>query len=93
MIRTVRHSMGRNVSGVEAEIKELEREMALPGKIADVEDFDEVSFIILYFFGVLIEDFDEVSFTILYFFGVLIEDFDKVSFTIFLSLSVLILRF
>jgi len=34
--------MGRNVSGVEAEIKELERELALPGKMVEVEDFDEV---------------------------------------------------
>ncbi len=75
MIRTVRHSMGRNVSGVEAEIKELEREMALPGKIADVEDFDEVSFIILDFFGVLIEDFDKVSVTIFLSLSVLILRF------------------
>jgi hypothetical protein len=50
LIRTVRHSMGRNVSGVEAEIKELEREMALPGKIVDVEDFDEVSFTMFLYF-------------------------------------------
>lgn len=42
LIRSVRHSMGRNVSGVEAEIKELERELALPGKMVEVEDFDEV---------------------------------------------------
>ena len=42
MIRTVRHSMGRNVAGVEAEIKELERELALPGKAAEVDDFEEV---------------------------------------------------
>ena len=35
--------MGRNVSGVEAEIKELERELALPGKVVEVEDFDEVT--------------------------------------------------
>ncbi len=49
LIRSVRHSMGRNVAGVEAEIKELERELALPGKMAEVEDFDEV--IPLYFFS------------------------------------------
>jgi hypothetical protein len=36
--------MGRNVSAVEAEIKELERELALPGKpVPDVDDFDEVT--------------------------------------------------
>ena len=46
LIRTVRHSMGRNVSGVEAEIKELEREQALPGKAAEVDDFEEVCKII-----------------------------------------------
>ena len=42
LIRTVRQSMGRNVSAVEAEIKELERELALPGKAAEVDDFEEV---------------------------------------------------
>jgi hypothetical protein len=34
--------MGRNVSGVEAEIKELERELALPGKSVEIDDFEEV---------------------------------------------------
>jgi hypothetical protein len=43
LIRSVRHSMGRNVATVEAEIKELERELALPGKpVQDVDDFEEV---------------------------------------------------
>ena len=36
--------MGRNVAIVEAEIKELERELALPGKpVQDVDDFEEVN--------------------------------------------------
>jgi hypothetical protein len=35
--------MGRNVANVEAEIKELERELALPGKpVQDIDDFEEV---------------------------------------------------
>lgn len=39
--------MGRNVANVEAEIKELERELALPGKpIQDADDFEEVNILL-----------------------------------------------